>query len=130
MSVHGANRLGANSLLDLVVFGRAVAHTIRDKFTPGEAFKSISADSGAESIANLDMVRTAEGPKSTADIRSAMQKAMQQEVSVFRTQESLDEGVRRVSEIDKSFSQVGTKDRSMVGSLLPLLRNSILIVGM
>lgn len=114
VSVHGANRLGANSLLDLVVFGRAVAHTITEKATPNTPHKPIRADAGAESIANLDKIRTASGPKSTAEIRLAMQKAMQQEVSVFRTQESLDEGVRRISEIDKSFEQVGTKDRSMV----------------
>lgn len=114
VSVHGANRLGANSLLDLVVFGRAVSHTIRDKFTPGAKAKPVSADAGAESIEVLDKVRNSEGPKSTAEIRLAMQKAMQTDVSVFRTQESLDEGVRRVTEIDKTYSQVGIKDRSMI----------------
>ncbi|KAI1466795.1 succinate flavoprotein subunit [Daldinia caldariorum] len=114
VSVHGANRLGANSLLDLVVFGRAVSHTIRDKFTPGTKPKPISADAGAESIEVLDQVRNADGPKSTAEIRLAMQKAMQTDVSVFRTQESLDEGVKKVTEIDGTFSQVGIKDRSMI----------------
>ncbi|KAI0141034.1 succinate flavoprotein subunit [Hypoxylon sp. NC0597] len=114
VSVHGANRLGANSLLDLVVFGRAVSHTIRDNFTPGAKPKPISADAGAESIEVLDQIRNSTGPKSTAEIRLAMQKAMQTDVSVFRTQESLDEGVRRVTEIDGTFSQVGIKDRSMI----------------
>ncbi|KAI1459037.1 succinate flavoprotein subunit [Annulohypoxylon moriforme] len=114
VSVHGANRLGANSLLDLVVFGRAVSHTIRDKFTPGAKTKPVSADAGAESIEVLDKVRNSDGPKSTAEIRLAMQKAMQTDVSVFRTQESLDEGVRRVTEIDGTYSQVGIKDRSMI----------------
>ncbi|KAI0851364.1 succinate flavoprotein subunit [Daldinia vernicosa] len=114
VSVHGANRLGANSLLDLVVFGRAVSHTIRDKFTPGAKPKPISADAGAESIEVLDQVRNSDGPKSTAEIRLAMQKAMQSDVSVFRTQESLDEGVKKVTEIDGTFSQVGIKDRSMI----------------
>jgi len=103
------NRLGANSLLDLVVFGRAVAHTIRDNGTPDKPHKPIRADAGAESIANLDKIRNATGPKSTAEIRLAMQKAMQQDVSVFRTQESLDEGVRRIAAVDKSFAEVGTK---------------------
>lgn len=114
VSVHGANRLGANSLLDLVVFGRAVSHTIRDNFTPGAKLKPIEADAGADSIEVLDQVRTADGPKSTAEIRLAMQKTMQREVSVFRTQESLDEGVKQITEIDQMFSQVGTKDRSMI----------------
>ncbi|KAL9581598.1 MAG: hypothetical protein Q9203_005826 [Teloschistes exilis] len=114
VSVHGANRLGANSLLDLIVFGRAVSHTIRDRFNPGLPHQEISADAGAESIRVLDQVRTADGPKSTSQIRSDMQKVMQTDVSVFRTQESLDEGVRRITEVDNSFTQLGTKDRSMI----------------
>jgi len=114
VSVHGANRLGANSLLDLIVFGRAVSHTIRDNFSPGKAHKPVSADAGADSIAIIDKLRTADGPKSTAEIRLAMQKTMQTDVSVFRTQESLDEGVTKIKEVDASFSQVGTKDRSMI----------------
>ncbi|KAK8089731.1 hypothetical protein PG997_004692 [Apiospora hydei] len=114
VSVHGANRLGANSLLDLVVFGRAVSHTIRDNFTPGANQKPLSADAGAESIEVLDQIRTSEGPKSTAEIRLAMQKTMQTDVSVFRTQESLDEGVKKIREVDNMFPQVGIKDRSMI----------------
>jgi len=114
VSVHGANRLGANSLLDLVVFGRAVSHTIRDNFTPGAKQKPISADAGAKSIEDLDKVRTSDGPKSPAEIRLAMQKTMQTDVSVFRTQESLDEGVRKINEVDATFSQVGIKDRGMI----------------
>jgi succinate dehydrogenase (ubiquinone) flavoprotein subunit len=114
VSVHGANRLGANSLLDLIVFGRAVSHTVRDNFEPGMPHKEISADAGAESISVLDQVRTASGPKSTHDIRLAMQKTMQTDVSVFRTQESLDEGVKKINEVDQMFKDVGTKDRSMI----------------
>ncbi|KAI0442250.1 succinate flavoprotein subunit [Xylaria telfairii] len=114
VSVHGANRLGANSLLDLVVFGRAVSHTIRDNFTPGAKHGPVSADAGADSIEVLDQVRNSSGPKSTAEVRLAMQKAMQTDVSVFRTQESLDEGVKNVTEIDGTFSQVGIKDRGMI----------------
>ncbi|KAG9806700.1 succinate dehydrogenase, partial [Aureobasidium melanogenum] len=114
VSVHGANRLGANSLLDLVVFGRAVSHTIRDNFTPGQKLEAIPADAGAEAINVIDQVRTAEGPKTTHDVRLAMQKVMQTDVSVFRTQESLDEGVKKIREVDQQFSQVGTKDRSMI----------------
>ncbi|KAL9102834.1 MAG: hypothetical protein Q9163_002049 [Psora crenata] len=114
VSVHGANRLGANSLLDLIVFGRAVSHTIRDNFSPGLPHQEISADAGAEAIGVLDKVRTASGPKSPNEIRTKMQKVMQTDVSVFRTQESLDEGSRRIKEIDQSFAELGTKDRSMI----------------
>lgn len=114
VSVHGANRLGANSLLDLIVFGRAVAHTIRDTLTPGTPLKPVSADIGAESIANLDRVRNSNGPKSTAQIRLDMQKTMQADVSVFRTQESLDEGVKKIAKVDESYRELGIKDRSMI----------------
>ena len=114
VSVHGANRLGANSLLDLIVFGRAVAHTIRDSLTPGTPHKPVRADIGAESIAHLDKIRNSNGPKSTHEIRLAMQKAMQVDVSVFRTQESLDEGVAKVTAIDETYDQIGIKDRSMI----------------
>ncbi|KAE8351320.1 FAD binding domain-containing protein [Aspergillus coremiiformis] len=114
VSVHGANRLGANSLLDLVVFGRAVSHRVRDISSPGKPHRELSPDAGAQSIKDLDFARTADGPKSTFEIRNAMQKAMQTDVSVFRTQESLDEGVAKVTEIDQWYDQVGTKDRSMI----------------
>ena len=79
-SVHGANRLGANSLLDLVVFGRAVAHTIRDNLQPGTPIPDHAKDIGYESIANLDKLRNANGSKPTADIRLEMQKTMQRVV--------------------------------------------------
>jgi succinate dehydrogenase (ubiquinone) flavoprotein subunit len=114
VSVHGANRLGANSLLDLIVFGRAVAHTIRDNFSPGAPLKELAADAGADSINVLDQIRNSDGPKSTNDIRAVMQKTMQTDVSVFRTQESLDAGVKGITEVDQTFSQVGIKDRSMI----------------
>merc|ERR1711912_34077 len=78
-SVHGANRLGANSLLDLVVFGRACAETIKDNYKPAsgklEPFKN--KDAGAESISNMDRARYADGEFTTADVRAEMQKIMQ-----------------------------------------------------
>jgi len=114
VSVHGANRLGANSLLDLIVFGRAVSHTIRDNFSPNQPHVDIPADSGAETINMLDKVRTSDGPKSTNDVRSAMQKVMQTDVSVFRTEESLQEGVKKITDVDQQFDQIGIKDRSMI----------------
>lgn len=114
VSVHGANRLGANSLLDIVVFGRACAHHIRDTLTPGKPHKAIPEEAGIESIEYLDKIRNSDGPVPTAKIRLDLQKAMQTDAAVFRTQESLDEGVKKVSEIYKTFSQVGIKDRSMI----------------
>ncbi|CAB4401192.1 unnamed protein product [Rhizophagus irregularis] len=114
VSVHGANRLGANSLLDIVVFGRACAHHIKDTLEPGMPHKPLSSDAGAESIANLDKLRNASGSKRTAEIRLNMQKAMQRDAAVFRTQESLDEGVKNIDKIFKSFEDVNVEDRSMI----------------
>ena len=113
-SVHGANRLGANSLLDLVVFGRAVSHTIRDSLTPGTPLKPVSKDIGLDSIENLDRLRTANGSKSTAEIRANMQATMQKGCAVFRTQDTLDTCVEHISEVDKQFEHVKTTDRSMI----------------
>ncbi|CEG67799.1 Putative Succinate dehydrogenase flavoprotein subunit [Rhizopus microsporus] len=114
VSVHGANRLGANSLLDIVVFGRAVAHHIADTLEPNTPLKPFAADAGANTIANLDKLRNASGPKRTAEIRLAMQKAMQADAAVFRTQETLDEGRTKIDKIWHSFKDVGVTDRGMI----------------
>ncbi|CUM46452.1 Succinate dehydrogenase ubiquinone flavoprotein subunit, mitochondrial [Debaryomyces fabryi] len=113
-SVHGANRLGANSLLDLVVFGRAVAHTITDQLTPGTPLKPLDEHLGKESIENLHHLRTADGDKTTASIRAEMQKTMQRGCAVFRTQDLLDQCVENIDKIDKTFKDVKTTDRSMI----------------
>jgi len=84
VSVHGANRLGANSLLDIVVFGRACAHHIKENLEPGKPHKAINETAGYESIEELDKIRKSDGPKSTAEIRLDMQKAMQSDAAVFR----------------------------------------------
>ncbi|CAI4043745.1 hypothetical protein SKDZ_10G1760 [Saccharomyces kudriavzevii ZP591] len=114
VSVHGANRLGANSLLDLVVFGRAVANTIADTLQPGLPHKPLPSNIGHESIANLNKVRNANGSKKTSQIRLNMQRTMQKDVSVFRTQETLDEGVRNIAEVDETFQDVRVSDKSMI----------------
>ncbi|CDS14431.1 Putative Genomic scaffold, msy_sf_7 [Lichtheimia ramosa] len=114
VSVHGANRLGANSLLDIVVFGRAVAHHIAETLEPGTPLKPFAADAGANTIANLDKLRNADGSKRTSEIRLAMQKVMQSDAAVFRTQETLDEGVKKIDEVFKSFSDVKVSDRGMI----------------
>ncbi|KAG2135496.1 succinate dehydrogenase [Suillus clintonianus] len=114
VSVHGANRLGANSLLDLVVFGRACARHITENLIPGKPHRAIPEEAGLESVEFLDQIRNADGPKATADIRLEMQKAMQSNAALFRTQQSLDEGVQKVHQIYKSFDNIGIKDRSMI----------------
>ncbi|RXK37825.1 succinate dehydrogenase [ubiquinone] flavoprotein subunit 1, mitochondrial [Tremella mesenterica] len=114
VSVHGANRLGANSLLDIVVFGRACANHIKETLEPGKPHKPMQGDLGKKSIDELDNIRTSSGPLSTAKIRLDMQKTMQTDAAVFRTQESLDEGVKKMSDVYKSYDQVGIKDRSMI----------------
>jgi len=114
VSVHGANRLGANSLLDIVVFGRACANHIKENLTPGTPHKPMKEDLGRESIEELDKIRNSSGSLSTATIRSNMQKTMQTDAAVFRTQSSLDEGVKKMYDVYKSYDQVGIKDRSMI----------------
>ena len=84
VSVHGANRLGANSLLDIVVFGRACAHHIKETLTPGKPHKKIPEEAGLHSVEFLDKIRTSDGPLPTAQIRLNMQKAMQADAAVFR----------------------------------------------
>ena len=85
-SVHGANRLGANSLLDIVVFGRACANTVSEVLKPGAPLGQLPADAGDESIARMDGFRNASGSLPTASIRGKMQRVMQNDAAVFRTQ--------------------------------------------
>ncbi|XP_035659178.1 succinate dehydrogenase [ubiquinone] flavoprotein subunit, mitochondrial-like [Branchiostoma floridae] len=113
-SVHGANRLGANSLLDLVVFGRACAHTIRDENKPGEAIADLPKHAGEESVANLDAVRYANGSVPTADLRLQMQKTMQAHAAVFRTGDVLKEGCDKISELVNKMDDIKTFDRGVV----------------
>lgn len=84
VSVHGANRLGANSLLDIVVFGRACANHIKETLTPGKPHKKIPEEAGIETIEFLDKIRNSDGPLHTSEIRLKMQKAMQADAAVFR----------------------------------------------
>lgn len=114
VSVHGANRLGSNSLLDLVVFGRAAAHFCAETMTPDARHKPLPADAGQDSVARIDKLRNADGPRPTAEIRLEMQKVMQAHAAVFRTGESLDEGVEKLRNTFASFADVGIADRSMV----------------
>ena len=114
VSVHGANRLGSNSLLDLVVFGRAVANRAAETIKPDAAQPDLPKDACDASLARLDKLRHASGDTPTAVIRDRMQRAMQADAAVFRTQETLEEGVSRIREIHASFGDVKVSDRSMI----------------
>lgn len=113
-SVHGANRLGANSLLDLVVFGRACANTIAQENRPGDPIGEISQNAGEESVANLDRLRYANGSVSTAELRLKMQKAMQGHAAVFREGHTLKKGCELMSEIYSELEDLKVSDRGLV----------------
>lgn len=114
VSVHGANRLGSNSLLDLVVFGRAVANRCAEIIKPNMPHKSLPASSLDKSLANLDKLRFANGSTPTAEIRDTMQRIMQNDAAVFRTGETLQQGVYKIREAFKSFEDLKVSDRSLV----------------
>ena len=113
-SVHGANRLGANSLLDIVVFGRACANYINEISKPGEAKTPLPADAGKSCLENLDRLRYAKGSIPTAQLRLKMQRTMQNYAAVFRTEETLQEGCKQMNEVVKEIRDVGITDRSMI----------------
>jgi len=114
VSVHGANRLGSNSLLDLVVFGRAVANRCGDVVKPGSNHRELPGDALDASLSNFDRLRHANGGTPTADIRMNMQRTMQRDAAVFRTGETLKNGCTKMSEVFASFADVKVSDRSMV----------------
>jgi len=114
VSVHGGNRLGSNSLLDLVVFGRSAARHCAATMTPGTRHGNLPDDAGKNSVARIDALRNANGSRSTAEIRLEMQKIMQSHATVFRTGESLQEGVELLRRTFASFADVKVTDRSMI----------------
>ena len=114
VSVHGANRLGSNSLLDLVVFGRAAARRCADAIKPGTPHRALKADAGEFAVARLDRLRHAKGPRTTASLRLEMQKIMQADAAVFRTGSSLAEGCAKLQGTVGGFADVGLADRSLV----------------
>ncbi len=115
VSVHGGNRLGSNSLLDLVVFGRAAALRCAEILKPGALPKTPSGDSEEKALARFDRLRHASnGKHPTAEIRLDMQKTMQTHASVFRTQESMDQGREKLNEVIESFRDVKVSDSSII----------------
>jgi succinate dehydrogenase / fumarate reductase, flavoprotein subunit len=115
VSVHGANRLGSNSLLDIVVFGRAAAHRVTETVRPGEGHPPVADAATDHAIGRLDRIRWAKGETGTGEIRLAMQRTMQTHCAVFRTGALLDEGAGKLSgALDQMKGDLALGDHSMI----------------
>ena len=113
-SVHGANRLGSNSLIDLVVFGRAAALRAKAIVDPKSSIARVSRHKIDESLSRFDALRHAKGAVPTAELRLEMQKSMQADAAVFRTKETLAEGVKNMKKIGAKVKDLKVNDRSLV----------------
>jgi succinate dehydrogenase / fumarate reductase flavoprotein subunit len=114
VSVHGANRLGSNSLLDLVVFGREAARRCAEVLKPNGSHRPLAADAAEPALARLNELRQANGSRPTAEIRLEMQRIMQADAAVFRTGQTLAEGVAKLHRTSASMADVKISDRSLV----------------
>ncbi|MEP2235073.1 MAG: succinate dehydrogenase flavoprotein subunit [Alteripontixanthobacter sp.] len=114
VSVHGANRLGSNSLIDLVVFGRATGHRLNEIIKPGTSHDALPEDSADMALARLDHFRHAKGGSPTAAVRDEMQKSMQKHAAVFRDSELLSKGKDELAQVNKRMEDVHVTDRSLV----------------
>jgi succinate dehydrogenase / fumarate reductase, flavoprotein subunit len=114
VSVHGANRLGSNSLIDLVVFGRATGLHLKATLTPGAAHKALPKDAADLALARVDKFRNAKGGSPTAQIRLEMQRTMQKHCAVFRDTALLSEGVDLMHKVNKRLEDVAVTDRSLI----------------
>jgi succinate dehydrogenase / fumarate reductase flavoprotein subunit len=114
VSVHGANRLGSNSLIDLVVFGRATGHRLKEIVKAGAAQPELPSDSADLALGRLDHFRNANGGSSTAEIRTEMQRAMSQHAAVFRTDELMAEGKAKLADTYARMTDIKVTDRSLI----------------
>jgi succinate dehydrogenase / fumarate reductase, flavoprotein subunit len=114
VSVHGANRLGSNSLIDLVVFGRSAALRCAEKLTPNGKQPELPADSAEKALSRLDRFRYASGGTPTAQLRDSMQRVMQNNCAVFRTGEVLHEGQDLIHKVHNGVSDIRVSDRSLI----------------
>ncbi len=114
VSVHGANRLGSNSLLDIVVFGRAAAIRCAELVKPRRPHRPLAKELLDPLLERFDRVRHASGPLKVAQVRENMQRCMQSHASVFRTGEVLAEGLNQIAEIHASYNDIGIADRSLI----------------
>jgi len=114
VSVHGANRLGSNSLLDLVIFGRAAARRCAELIRPGTRHRPWAPQAGQATVERLERLRQANGSRPTAALRLEMQKSMQLDAAVFRTGETLGQGIERIRHTFESLADVRVQDRSLI----------------
>jgi succinate dehydrogenase / fumarate reductase, flavoprotein subunit len=114
VSVHGANRLGSNSLIDLVVFGRATGHYLKDTIKPGTAHAELPKDSADLALTRLDTFRHAKGGSPTAEVRSEMQRTMSQHAAVFRNDELMAEGKVKLAKTYARMQDLHVSDRSLI----------------
>ena len=114
VSVHGANRLGSNSLIDLVVFGRATGHRLAELIKPGTAHEELPKDSADLALGRLDHFRYAKGASPTAEIRTEMQRAMSAHAAVFRNDELMAEGKVKLAATYERMADIGVTDRSLI----------------
>ncbi|GAB4176010.1 MAG: succinate dehydrogenase flavoprotein subunit [Thalassobaculales bacterium] len=114
VSVHGANRLGTNSLLDIVVFGRACALRAAETVKPGQPHKPLSDKAGEEAVARLDAVRHNKGSTRSGELRTRMQQTMQRHAAVFRDEEILASGVRNIHDVARGLPDLVVADKSLI----------------
>ncbi|MDA7705123.1 succinate dehydrogenase flavoprotein subunit [Rickettsiales bacterium] len=114
VSVHGANRLGSNSLLDLVVFGRSAAIKARDLIKDGDKSPEFAKNAGENALERLDKIRNADGNQGAAQIRLEMQKNMQKHAAVFRDEKVMSEGVKNIRNVISTFKDLKIKDRGLI----------------
>src|ERR1700689_1891619 len=114
VSVHGANRLGSHSPLDIVIFGREAARRCAELVQPGSVHRPLKASAGDLAVARLERLRQANGSRPTAALRLEMQKIMQLDAAVFRTGDTLRQGITKLAQVIESFKDVRVSDRSLI----------------
>ena len=117
VSVHGANRLGTNSLIDLVVFGKASSETCKEKVKPHSKKIEISKSRTEGIIDRFDKIRHSKGDSTTGELRTSMQHIMQKKCAVFRTHELISDGINEFQEVENSMDSIDIKDRSLIFNL-------------
>ena len=114
VSVHGANRLGSNSLIDLVVFGRAAAKRAAELIKPGSAHEEVSNSETDKCLDRFNKIRNSNGSTKTSELRLKMQKTMQSKCAVFRTEKTLKEGVEQIRKPYEGMNDISVKDKSLL----------------